>query len=208
LNPNDAAAHRGLAYWLLFQGRMEEALDWSRRARELDPFGDSSTGLGWILLCARRYDEAIHELRSALAVRPDQAIALWVLGFVLIANRQPEEAITVLEKAVSLTDRSPAAIGVLVRAYADAGRRTDALRLLAELKSRKQARYVPAAAFVNAYLGLGDYDRHLPGLSGPIRSSPTFCYSLKYTPSLILCAAIPALRTCSIASAWTDSNND
>ncbi len=48
---------------------------------------------------------------------------------------------------------------MLVRAYAHAGRRTDALRLLEELKKRKQAGYVPAAAFVNAYLGLGDYDQ-------------------------------------------------
>jgi hypothetical protein len=65
----------------------------------------------------------------------------------------------VLEKAVSVSDRSPGVIGVLVRAYAHAGRRTDALRLLAELKTRKQASYVPAAAFVNAYLGLGENDQ-------------------------------------------------
>lgn len=48
---------------------------------------------------------------------------------------------------------------MLIRAYAHAGRRTDALRLLAELKKRKQAGYVPAAAFVNAYLGLGDNEQ-------------------------------------------------
>ena len=182
LNPNDAAAHRGLASWLLFQGRMDEALDWSRRARELDPFGDSSTGLAWILLCARRYDEAIHELRSALAVRPDDATALWVLGFVLIANRQPEEAITVLERAVSITDRSPAAIGLLVRAYADAGRRTDALRLLSELKSIKQARYVPAAAFVLAYLGLGDYDQAFAWLERAYQEQSNILLFLKVHP--------------------------
>jgi hypothetical protein len=32
----------------------------------------------------------------------------------------------------------------------------DALRLLAELKRRKQEGYIPAGAFVNAYLGLGE----------------------------------------------------
>jgi len=158
LNPNDAAAHRGLARWLLFQGRIDEALAWSRRARELDPLGDSTTDMGWILFCARRYDEAIHELRSKLALRPDDALALWVLGFVLVADYRPEEAIPVLEKAVSVSDRSPGIMGVLVAAYAHAGRRTDALRLLAELKTRNQKGYVPAAAFITAYLGLGDYD--------------------------------------------------
>jgi TolB-like protein/Tfp pilus assembly protein PilF len=158
LNPNDAAAHLGLASWLMCQGRMEEALAWSRRARELDPLGVSGNNTGWILFHAHRYDEAIHELRSVLAVRPDEAGALWFLGFALIGNGQPREAIVVLEKVVSISDRSPAAIGVLVRAYAHAGRRNDALRLLEELKRRQQASYVPPAAFVNAYLGLGDHE--------------------------------------------------
>ena len=47
-----------------------------------------ATGIGWILFHARRYDEAIQEFRSELAVRPDDANALWVLGFVLICNDQ------------------------------------------------------------------------------------------------------------------------
>ena len=81
------------------------------------------------------------------------------LGFALIANGQPEEAIPVLEKTVAITNRSPAVIGVLIRAYARAGRRADALRLLGELKKRNQSGYVPSGAFVNAYLGLDDREQ-------------------------------------------------
>lgn len=98
----------------------------------------------------------MQELRSVLAVRPDDSAALWFLGFVLIADNQPSEAVPVLEKTLSVSDHSPAVIGVLIRAYAHAGRRADALRLLGELKKRKQAGYVPAAAFLNAYLGLDE----------------------------------------------------
>ena len=43
-----------------------------------------------------------------------------------------------LEKAVSVSNRSPGATGVLIRAYAHAGRRSDALRLLAELKDAEK----------------------------------------------------------------------
>jgi serine/threonine-protein kinase len=68
LNPNDARAHLAFAGWLLCQGRTEEALAWSRRARELDPLGVSGTSIGWILFQSRRYDEAIRELRCVLAV--------------------------------------------------------------------------------------------------------------------------------------------
>jgi pentatricopeptide repeat protein len=47
-------------------------------------------------------------------------------------------------------------LGVLVHAYAGAGRRTEALRLLDELHRRRKTGYVPPAAFLNAYLGLGE----------------------------------------------------
>ena len=157
-NPNDVAAHSGFAHWLLCQGRPEEALALSQRARERDPIGITGTDIGWTLFHARHYEEAIREFRSELAVRPDDVYALWFLGFALVANHQPEQAIAILEKALTI-ERSAAVIGVLIRAYAHAGQRQDALRLLAELKKRKQAGYVPAAAFVNASLGLGDNEQ-------------------------------------------------
>jgi TolB-like protein/Tfp pilus assembly protein PilF len=158
LNPNDAAAHLGLGEWLLCKGHSEEALTWARRGRELDPLQVSGVSIGWILFSARRYEDAIQEFRSVLAIWPDDAFALWQLGVVLIANRQPEEAIPPLEKAVSISNRSAAVIGVLVSAYAHAGRRKEALQLVNELKRRREKGYVPTAAFLNAYLGLGDYD--------------------------------------------------
>ena len=158
LNPNDAAAHDRFSDWLLCHGRMEEALAWARRARDLDPLGTSGHTIGWTLFNAHRYDEAIREFRDVLAVRPDDRLPLWPLGWALICNHQAEEAIPELEKAVSVTDRSPGVISALIWAYAQAGRRADAVQLLGELKKRQQTGYVPAGAFVNAYLGLGDTD--------------------------------------------------
>jgi TolB-like protein/DNA-binding winged helix-turn-helix (wHTH) protein/Flp pilus assembly protein TadD len=158
LNPNDAAAHDGFSDWLLCHGRMEEALAWARRARDLDPLGPSGHTIGWTLFNAHRYDEAIREFRNALAARPDDVVPLLPLGWALFYNHQAEEAIRVWEKAAAVTDRSPAIIGNLIWAYARTRRRADALRLLGELKKRQLTGYVPAAAFVTAYLGLGDND--------------------------------------------------
>jgi TolB-like protein/DNA-binding winged helix-turn-helix (wHTH) protein/Flp pilus assembly protein TadD len=157
LNPNDAIAHSGLAEWLMCHARGEEAMAWGRRARELDPLGNRDV-IGWELLASRRYGEAIHEFRNELAVEPDDTGMLWDLGWALIFNDQAHEAIPVLEKAVSVSDRNPGIISALIWAYSRDGRRADALRLLGELKRRQQAGYVPTAAFVNAYLGLGDND--------------------------------------------------
>jgi TolB-like protein/Tfp pilus assembly protein PilF len=159
LSPSNAAAQTGFSGWLICQGRTEEALAWAQRAREHDPLAVSGINIEQVLFAARRYDEGIRELRSVLAVRPDDAMALWSLGFELIAKDQPEQAIPFLEKALSVSDRSAGVIGVLIRAYAHAGRRADALRLLEELKRRQKTSYVPTAAFVNAYLGLDDKEQ-------------------------------------------------
>lgn len=182
LRPNDATAYSGLAWWLDCQGRTEEAVTMRRHARELDPLAVSGADLGWDLLFARRYDQAVQELHSLLAVKPDDAFALWILGFVLIANHDPQAAIPNLEKGVSVSNRSPAVIGLLVNAYAQAGRRRDALRLLDELKRRRQSEYVPATAFVLAYLGLGNYDQAFVWLEQAYREQSYALQTLKVLP--------------------------
>jgi TolB-like protein/Tfp pilus assembly protein PilF len=182
LNPNAADAHAGLALWLLCQGRTDEAVDWAVRGRELDPLAVSGDSIAWILFQSRRYDEAIHELRSVLAVQPDSAGALSTLGFTLVANSQPLDAITALEKSISVSKGSPAATGVLIRAYSHAGRRSDALRLLAQLKKRSGAGYVPAGAFVNAYLGLGENDQAFASLERAYNEQSNILQFLKVHP--------------------------
>jgi len=182
LNPNDVTAHLGLSDWLLCQGRTDEALAWAQRARELDPLGVNGGEIGWILLQARRYDEAVREFRSVLALHSDDALALWGLGFVLIVKGQSEEAIPVLEKTVSIMDRSAGSIGMLAPAYAHAGRRTQTLRLLGELKRRRQTTYVPAGAFISTCLALGDYDQAFAWLERAYQEQSNVLQVLKVDP--------------------------
>jgi TolB-like protein/Tfp pilus assembly protein PilF len=182
LNPNDADAHAGLALWLLSQGRTDEAVAWARRGRELDPLAVSGAGIAWILFQSHRFDEATRELRSVLAVQPDNATALWYLGFALLANNRPGDAIPVLEKTFSVSNNSPAVIGVMIRAYSHAGQRNHALGLLAELQKRGSAGYVPAGAFVNAYLGLGENDRAFDWLEQAYKEQSNILQFLKVHP--------------------------
>jgi tetratricopeptide (TPR) repeat protein len=182
LDPNDALAYRGLAFWLLCHGRTEEALDWSRRARELDPLGVPAAGHGRILFHARRYDEAIRVYRSVLAGDPDHSPANTFLGMALIASGQPGKAIPPLEKVVSGSDRPIDAFGMLIMAYAQAGRRADALRLLGELKKRQRTSYVPTGAFVNAYLGLGDYEQTFVWLDRAVQERANLLAYVKVHP--------------------------
>jgi len=161
LNPNNSAAHLEYANWLASHGRVDEALAWSRRARELDPLGNAGAAIGWILSHARRYDEAIRELHSVLAVHPDDASAHLFLAFPMIAKGQAEEAIPDLEKTASTTHRSPGALELLATAHARAGHRAEALRLLKELQQGREAGSVQATSFINPNLALGNYDEAL-----------------------------------------------
>jgi TolB-like protein/Flp pilus assembly protein TadD len=182
LNPNNADANAKFAMWLSIQGRTEEAVAWVERGRALDPFGVSGDRVSWILFHAHRYDDAIRESHSALAIQPDNAVNLMDLGFALIADNKAADAIPVLEKAVTLSPGSPAATGILVRAYAHAGRRSDAIRLLAELKQRRKTGYIPAAAFVNAYLGLGDKEQAFYWLEEAYKEQSNILQFLKTHP--------------------------
>jgi TolB-like protein/tetratricopeptide (TPR) repeat protein len=182
LSPNDAAAQAGLADWLLCQGRTDEALASARRAQELDPRAFDGVQVGWILFQARRYDEAIRELHTALTIDPNDPMAQWFLGFALIGAEHFDEAIATLEKAASLSDRSPAVLGVLVRAYARGGRRAEALRVLGELHRRRQKGYVPAGAFLQAYLGLGDTEEAFAWLERAADERSNIVQFLKVEP--------------------------
>ena len=160
LEPNNALALRYLGELLVVRMRAEEGLRLARRARELDPLTlYHSAMLGWQLYHSRRYDEAARELRTALDLDPNHRPSLWYLGFVLIEKQQFEEAIQVLERAALQSERNPAELGVLARAYARAGRRADALRILDELRRRRRDGYVSPAPLVHAYVGLDDHDQ-------------------------------------------------
>lgn len=182
LTPNESDAYVGLARWLLCQGRLDEALTSEQHARELDRFGFSTWSIAWILFQSRRYDEAIHELHSALDVHPNDSRSLWLLGFTLVMKGQASEAIPTLERAGILADRSSGVIDVLGAAYARAGRRSDALRILAELKRRKQHGYVAAASFVIVYLGLGENEQAFAWLEEAYKERSNMLQFVKVHP--------------------------
>jgi len=70
----------------------------------------------------------------------------------------------------------------LVRAYAHAGRRREALRLVDELKRRQQTSYVPAHPFVEAYLGLGDNEQALVWLERAYQEQSNIVQLIKVHP--------------------------
>ncbi len=184
LSPGDSRAHANLADLLSCQGRFDEAIALARRARDMDPLSVwRATTLGMVLYFARRYDEAAHELRAVTARHPEDATAHWYLGNVLMATSRFDEAIESLERSVA-GQRNPGPLGFLASAYAKAGRFHDAERVVDELSRLAQRSYVPPAAFVVAYSGLGDRERAFAALEQAYEERSNLIRSLKVLPVL------------------------
>ncbi|HEX6127323.1 MAG TPA: tetratricopeptide repeat protein, partial [Pyrinomonadaceae bacterium] len=71
LNPNYATARQWYAEYLTAMGRFDEALEETRRAKEIDPLSPIiNAGEVWTLYLARRYDEAIERGRRIAELNP------------------------------------------------------------------------------------------------------------------------------------------
>lgn len=78
---------------------------------------------------------------------------------------------------------SPGSIELRATAYASAGRRSEAIRLINELKERRQKGHVPAGAFINPYLALTDYDEAFVWFERAYQEQSVILQFLKLHPS-------------------------
>jgi TolB-like protein/tetratricopeptide (TPR) repeat protein/class 3 adenylate cyclase len=162
LNPNYATAHHWYHDSLLVSlARYDDAIAEEKRALELDPLSlIINADLGRTYYFARRYDEAIEQLRKTLEMDPGFYYTHWNLGRALEAKGALEAAIGEYQKARALND-DPQVLGLLAHAYAFSGNKTEALKILDQLKELSKQRYVSAYSFALVYLGLGDKEKAL-----------------------------------------------
>ena len=95
LNASHAEAHDGLAYYFAIRGQFNQSVAEARRARDLDPFSlYVNHELGKMLFYARRYDDAIQQLRFTLDLRPDSFPPHYVLWLIYQAEGRSQDADT------------------------------------------------------------------------------------------------------------------
>lgn len=155
LDPNYATAHQWYGNTLLTTlGRFDEAIKEGERAIELDPFSlIINTDLGSTFILARRYDEAIAQLRRTLTLDGNFMHAREVLGTALSLKGDVNAAIGEYEKVRD--NDNCGVLGLLGRAYAGAGRTAEAVRILQQLKECGQKRYARSLEYALVYIGLG-----------------------------------------------------
>lgn len=152
LNPNFAAAHQGYSYYLVIIERLDEAVSESERARDLDPFDFwTNQWLGQALYHARRYDDALRQIRRTLEMFPDRGDFYGELADVYEQKKMFAEAFAARQQALSL-DKDPN-VTALDEAYKRAGYRGWMLKEVQILEQRARTEFAsPKLAHLYAML--------------------------------------------------------
>jgi tetratricopeptide (TPR) repeat protein len=131
LNPSDAAAHRAHGVSLVRTGRLEEAIREEKRGLELDPLSlNANRSLGAAFYFAQQYERAIEQERNTLELDTNFRLARDDLGLAYIQKHLYKEGVTEMEDAVALSPGDPPTLVDLGYAYAVAGRRAEAQKVL------------------------------------------------------------------------------
>ena len=194
LNPSNADVRHDHAHYLMAMGRLAESEAESARAVQLDPVGDNLNDcLCWHSFAARDYDEAVRLAAKFLKSHPDDVWARSVLGWAYEQKRMPEQAITELKRAVELTKSAratpaypgdPFFVAALGHAYAIAGNRREAEKVLQTLSDRAKKSYVSPFDLALIYAALGEKDKAFALLDKAVAERSTFLVYSKWEPRL------------------------
>jgi TolB-like protein/Tfp pilus assembly protein PilF len=159
LNPNNTSFYFSYSEYLADTGKEDEAIAEMNRAVQLDPLSPEMNGfVAWPLYLKRDYNGALSACLKTIRLYPDYWVVHWWAGVGYLMKGQLAQAIQEVQKARALNPDSNGAIATLVGAYAMAGNRVEAERLLAELMSRRSKQYVSPLDIANAYHALGKKD--------------------------------------------------
>ena len=197
LNPGYASAHDSYGRTLAKVGRFQESIAELKQALELDPLSlPFNRDLGDAFYLARQYDQAIEQLRKTEELDPNYAQPQEDLVLAYAQKSMYKEAIAEGDKRLVVTPDDNIVLNYLGYAYAKAGRRVDAQKVLDQLNDLSKRKFVTAASRARIYAGMGEKDKAFEWLekSYEERSLGTGFGTHYSRPSLRSAALRPALR--------------
>ncbi len=180
-NPNSVSARQWRAWGLLLMDRAEESRAEMKRAYDIDPVTPaSSQNWGLYLVYTRRYDQAIEHHRNLIEMEPQFVTPRAQLGMAYSLTGRHEEAIAEHQKAMKISDKR---IDFLAYAYAAAGKKKEAMTILARLNDLAKQTYVSPYTLARIYTALGEKDRAFDMLDRAFRERDQKIFWLKIDPT-------------------------
>jgi len=181
LNPHYAAGHHWYAWFLLTQGRFEEARASLRRAQALDPGSlIINTVMGLPDYYERHYDRAISQYERMLQLNPDLRQIHYYLGSALVHKGLHTAAVAEF-KSVAPNQQTEALLGYT---YGVMGERKLALGMLDSLNALSEQRYVSSYLKAIVYSGLGEIDEAFTQLENAYAEHASWIVFLRVDPFL------------------------
>jgi serine/threonine-protein kinase len=159
LSPNDAAAHRRYAWYLISRGRQQDAIAVMHRAQELNPLSPGITrNVGLVLYWTRQYDQAMAHFRKAIEMDANLRTAYSSLVYAALQRQQWADALATCQQMVERWGRDPWTLWDLGYALAASGQSEQARQVRAELQATAQHTYVKPLAFAWIAIALDEMD--------------------------------------------------
>ena len=185
LNPSDAEAHRIYSVFLSAMTRYDQAHIEIVAAQSLDPLSAyNDTTAGWTFYCARQYAQAAQQCRKALELEPNFDGAHACLGYSFLGNGSYPQAINEFQKALDLSGGDAVRAVWLGRAYAQAGDRANALKILAQLQDQFKRTYVPPYFIATLYTALHDNEQALVWLEKAYAERDLYLAWIRFDPAV------------------------
>jgi serine/threonine-protein kinase len=140
-------------------GRLEEALQEILTAQALDPISSIiARDVARIHYYKQDYEAALEQCDHTIELNPHFPPAYWILGLVQEQRGEFDESAAAFNRALQLSPQSPLMQAGLGRTFALAGKKADALRILAELQKLSEKRYVSPFELASLHFALGQTD--------------------------------------------------
>ncbi len=183
-NPNYWQAHAGMGTLYEALAWREQAIRFWRSACETDPLNFlAQTLLGWTLVLAGRWRDAVNHLRTTLKLEPNYWFSHEVFSMALAGAGEYNEATNAAETAVRLCPEIFPK-GMLAHVYGRSGRKEDALRIFGEMQELSATRYVSPGLRAHVLAAVGDIGRAFDFMEEGFRQRDPAMVWLKSFPSL------------------------
>lgn len=141
-----------------------------------------NASLGQTFFYARRYDEAILQLRKVLEINANFALAHRMLGWCYTMKEMYGEAIAEHQEAIALSNGGYAELAGLAITLAKSGKRNEARKILEQLNERQKREYVDHATLAGAHFALGEKQEASSNLEKAYQEKSTGLAYIKVNP--------------------------